>query len=897
MDQQQKLTTEDNSNPISPDDNNLQSKTQPQTPSQSSWYTNWWNRNNADITSHPNDRVTNETPIENSDENTNANENTNASTNTNIISTEHSVTLPPGGDSWYGYAWNKLPQIPYLKSNPQPVLELDDDTTYQDLNETQKDLIKREILESITQKNDSWCWYKEMKIDSDIPNSDSSFNNEGFINAFNTSSMKWPIPYDQYPLGPQNQNIHHIGIHNSIILPSQTPLETLHTQPLKTKIVTTVKEHYNFENETHLYLKKNLEGKLFEKNVVILSCTGYLPKNYEKYSIEHQPTSFELTTNLSKNLLNEHPKNIHTISLHCPLHIKSLDENLDEVIEILKHWKHLFKEADVILFMGVYHSSPLLILIIHHILKTKSNFQISSNIPVGILLFESCLQGYRFWDHNTDLLTYSHDNNYLKKKNSSTNIKSLSNDYNKILQTREKELFQNTTKLEKDTLLKLRNYRKVDSKESKKVQSALSKILNNWPTSRLTFFGKLYDNFMTISQKLAVDYTHPQIFRNIWCDAKYMGVDLKSPLESGLNDEPMEDDNLTYETILPIPNNRLMEIVIINNFLLALNLGYYKFIPIFKLLSPFFISRSFNSNTVPSTLQKKLQNQLKSWLQEMDSFWKGQEEIPRRIIDNIQFPETLLSLYPILQYLYYKYHINKRDNPNSNVINNTISPKININTTNNTTIISHTKLSTTTTTTNNKNKNNDISSSSITNTENNNKNDNLNPTTLSSEKILKEENLFVLETDMYTDDSVYQCFIQNTLSTKSPLNKKQLHLLNDHSTPKSILNETNQYDLVWKFHEALSLYMRINNLPHQEFPLHLSFALTAKDTTFWKISKPDPTNFINDNSEAITRVKQTWEVYQHWDPPTRGLKQLKRILSVLEFYDDAESLIEDVKNP
>nr|CAI6752469.1 CMF_HP1_G0046270.mRNA.1.CDS.1 [Saccharomyces cerevisiae] len=52
------------------------------------------------------------------------------------------------------------------------------------------------------------------------------------------------------------------------------------------------------------------------------------------------------------------------------------------------------------------------------------------------------------------------------------------------------------------------------------------------------------------------------------------------------------------------------------------NLGYKQFIPIINLLSPFFISRSFNDYTLPPNIRKQYQNNNKIWLQEMDSKWK-----------------------------------------------------------------------------------------------------------------------------------------------------------------------------------------------------------------------------------------------------------------------------------
>lgn len=768
-----------------------------------SWTSRWWNRNDSEQTGNINPTNGDTQPKE-------------------VIASSSGSYGEANYESWYNSAWNMLPT---WRQQSRQALSLQDDVSYTDLNEEQLELIKTEIFQSLAVNASTWCWYKEIYF-NDAGKIQQITRKEiidrctsiGMISVVGTASIKCPIPLDMYPLySPENEI--QISIHNSLILPSQTPLHTFHTQPLSTKIASTVKDHYNYENETHLYLKKNVGSDLKDKNILIVTCVGNLPKEYEKYSIEQQPSSLELTEKLCESILLKHPKKIKTLSIQSPLNCKELDKALEEMQIILENWVEHFANADVIFFSGIYHSTPLLILIINYVLYNHSTFKVKKNIPIGVLLFESCMEGYRFWDHNSDPLSSGDD----------------TDDYNKILQMKEKQLYQGVSKQERDTLMKLRNYRKRDSEESLLVKNALSKILNQYPTLRLTFFGKLYDNFMTISQKLGVDFKHPQIFRHVWCDAKYMGVDLKDPVESGISDAPIDDKSLNFNCILPIPKNRLLEITLINTFLLALNLGHYEFIAIIKLLSPFFISRGFNSNTIPPTLQKQIQNQLKLWIQDMDTTWKKTERTQSKQIDGFPIPDDVTSFDSFVQYIHYKSLIDKTYTSNNN-------------------------------------------------------------SAFKGSEIDPESAKLVLNSDMYTDNMVYQCFIENTLTTKSPLNRKSLVIIDDHSAPKSILNETNQYDLVWRFHEALSSYLTISNLPHQEFPLHLNFEL-SKNYTNWQDNKIDPSKFVNGNSEAITRVKQIWECYATWDPPTRGLKQLRKILSILEFYEDSEQLIEDIQIP
>lgn len=188
----------------------------------------------------------------------------------------------------------------------------------------------------------------------------------------------------------------------------------------------------------------------------------------------------------------------------------------------------------------------------------------------------------------------------------------------------------------------------------------LDLLLFDYPHLRFSLVGKLYDNFLTISQKLALDYVHPYIQRRIWCDGNNMNLN-HSELVNRLPDDSTLSSDQRYE--IQIPKERQFEISIINAFLLAINLGHKSYIPLIKKLSPFFISRSFNEWTYPGPLKKQFQTDLKNWLQEKDAKWKDVKlQEGKNPLQDFTKPSELF------EYLYYKAH----KNPNEVILKTSI---------------------------------------------------------------------------------------------------------------------------------------------------------------------------------------------------------------------------------
>ncbi|CAI4048496.1 Cvm1p SKDI_13G2900 [Saccharomyces kudriavzevii IFO 1802] len=729
--------------------------------------------------------------------------------------------------------WSKIASFAASRYRNMPII-VDDDTRYSQLNTEQIDFLENEAKDMILKKSKSWCWYEAIPNASTSSNIIDSTDTPGIISVSGTGSAKCPLPLNKYP-GDENNLGYNVFINDSLILPSDSPLDFLHVQPLKTKIANTVKNYYNFPNEQHIYLKQNKTALLKEKKVIIISVVGDLPEKYEQRSLESQRPAYYLSKKLSQNLSSEQPERVLTLSFQCPLHSQDLIPTYKECVELLNHWAHLFKGIDSIFFVGAYHSVPLTLLLAKYIVQNHEVLEFDENTTVGVLSFQSCLQGYRFWDHSTDFVSnsYSNTGSNSNVNENEGNDHDPNNDFTtKSQQIKEKQLFQGIDKGQQDTLSKIKNYRRIDSSESKLVQDALDWLLFNWDSFRLTFFGKLYDNFMTISEKLAIDYNHPKILRNLWCNGKYMGIDLKNA--NNLNFDTSDDETSNsindihlrtpnFESKLKIPTNRLFEIILWNILMTTENLGYKQFIPIINLLSPFFISRSFNDFTLPTNIRKQYQNNTKIWLQEMDNKWKingpqfthdlRESETPGSSSASL-LPEDVSTVKDFLQFVQYQNE--------------------------------------------------------------------------------KSPDFVKVYSDIYDDDHVYRCFLHNTIFTKNPLSPKHLRLNIDLDTPTSILNTVNQYDLVWKIHDSFSKLIRLKNLPQLEVPhaLRLSISLNCfLDST---VTTSGPT-FQRDNMEALRRLTEIWRTYQDWSPPTRGLKHLRDILSVLAMYENPKSLISDVR--
>ncbi|CAR25764.1 hypothetical protein ZYGR_0A03330 [Zygosaccharomyces rouxii] len=771
-------------------------------PQRGRWVSWWYSRGSSDTNGEANPSTGSNSNNSGNNNNNNNNDNNNNDNDTKAIHDEgRNVEFQGSADSempnevakeqptgWYSSIMSKMPSIPFVR-NRQEALVIDSNARYSQLNDPQVEYLEVEAKETIVRRNNTWCWYENL---TDITAECSTWGDRpGVVSVYSTGSAHCPLPLPHYPISDGCRG-YHVYIKNSLILPSDSPSQTLHEQSWLSKAATEVKNYYNFPNEKHLYLKKITEGLLRERKVVIISLVGNLPEKYKKLTLGDQRSAHYLATKLALSLQREMPSKIESLSFECPLDSKDLTIVFQECIELLKNWTHILHDADAIFVESVYHAVPLAISLTKYILQNHESFQFRPTIPVGILAIESSLQGYRFWDHSVDLSNSSEQ------------------DYHKIQQNREKQLFQGASKVERETLSKLTSYRKLNSDESRLVQKDLNWLLTNWGTFRLNLFGKLFDNFMTVSQKLAIDYVHPKIFRHLWCDGRSLGLDTRNPEELGIPDVNIRTPE--YENNVSVPKNRRFEISLIGNILLALNLGNTKFVPILKLISPFFISRSFNENTISPTLRKATQQELKIWTQEMDARWKilnSSDQIPDEL------PEEVSTVYKFLKFSHYQN--------------------------------------------------------------------------------LKNPDIMTLYCEIYDDDCVYKTFIENTMKTRSPLNRKHLVLLNDHSTPQSILNTVNQYDLVWKFHECLSDYMKLRNLPSQMHLPNLFFVISL-DRWFWKPAQSNPTSFRKDNSEALARLQQLWESYQDWDPPTRGLKQLRNILSVLSLYSDSTEMLHDIEH-
>ncbi|KAK5781083.1 Cvm1p PWA37_002006 [Arxiozyma heterogenica] len=836
-------------------------------------------------------------------------------------------------ESWYQRLYHSI----FWYSNTQRIhpIKIDENTRYSQLDLEQINYLENEALSVINNYSNSWCWFEDL---TDIEYTEDTFTcsgnadlgstnkqGPGVVSVFGTKCGKCPLPLDKSPidtcLGDQAY------VKNSILLPSLTPRDYLHNLPLRTKIANAIKEHYNYPNEKHLYLKKDpfndqkynqdtnakneIENEKAHKRHIIFTVVGWLPDKYEKLSIGEQRTAQYLSRKVAqairernkslKNLYktdnnksedNEEMENNHEIlslSLECPLHTKDMNTVLKECLSLLKHWETIFFNADSIYFIGVYHSVPLLIELCYTVLSQNQRYGINLNTTrIGMLTLNSCLGGYRFWDHSVDRSIYkeeniSNDNNnnnnnnndnnnnniegteYLSdkvvsqknsnKKYTTMQLPEINQEYLKLEQSKEKQLFSGLNNNEIELLSRIKKYYDPNSDESKHIQKRLDWLLYNCDTFRLNLIATLYDNFMTITQKLAINYNHPKIIRNIWCDGKYLDIDLQRPENFDIPNFEIKTPDIKFT--LSTPTDRKFEIILLNNLILTQNLGYDKFITILRLISPHFISRSFNENTIPSTVRKQRNNQTKQWLQELEQKWNG---------------------------------------INSN-INNTKS-----NNTNNTTI----------------NGNNDIDTEAMYGStlpqDVHNVHDFLKYIYYQN---IKNPELFQIYGQIYDDDLIYRNFIEIINLTRNPTHKKHLKIIklsnenNDINLDShmglynSILDTQNQYDLVWKFHEMLCNFLKLKNLPIQDpsMDLKISIKLGTQTENDNSIIVTSPTydndstrvSFKRNYEESKRRITQIWRSYQTWDPKTRGLVNLKRILSVLTSFSQVEDLLKDIE--
>lgn len=857
---------------------------------QNGWFRNWWGKNKDSVPTSVNpETMTYDNPITSDD-------------NPSPLENEH----------WYQRMYQRL-----WNNNPAThLLSIDDDTRYSQLNIEQIDYLQDEAINCINSHRESWCWYENLSnLDESVIEKWTERN--GIVSVFNTGCGRCPLPLPKYPL--KMFNGYGVLMNNSILLPSNSPTEYLHELPLGTKLANTVKEYYNFPNEQHLYLKSvKAINNIIDSNsdrgkrFMIISMVGWLPERYEKLSIGEQRTAQYLSKKLSQSLnskfdcnensddtTNNYANEIISLSFECPLHYKKMDKVLDECMFLLQHWENLLNDIDGIFFIGVYHSVPLLI---HYCYNIIQKYSIDSKATkIGILSFESCLQGYRYWDHSvdkvlpntTDELDAVESNINIKTTDSNiiNNETSVPNateqEYSKFEQTREKQLYYGLNKDEIEVLNIIKKYSNLESKESLAVQEKLDWLLFNCDSFRLNLISSMYDNFMTMNEKLAFDFKHPKIIRNVWCDGRYMDIDLKQPQDHSLPNFNLMTPNFQFN--INIPRERRFELNLISNLLLLQNLGYHKFIPLFKLLSPYFISRSFNENTMTATLKKQKQLSLKNWLQEMDTKWFNNITINnnndasndgntyRQTLNNIDilkmisddseiFPEQLNTVHEFIKYIIYQNH--------------------------------------------------------------------------------KNSDFLQIYGEIYDDDTIYDNFLDVVYYTKNPLTRKHLHMNESYTNigglrsiiNGSILNSRNQYDLVWKFHESLCDFIQIKNLPLQDpiTNLNFQFKLTpcvvvkpnaqiptstdnydrnGIDPTYRTYNKQDNTSIkrVNNNQkksiknlsikktkfkknsqESMERISNIWTTFQPWTPRTRGLIKLRDILNILKSYQTSQQLCDDL---
>lgn len=756
----------------------MSEETAPAATQQGSWFS-WWSTNNND-----NNETRNEDIVI---DNANGNNGENA----------ENCEVPAQSEGWYTSFISKMSSISNLRAQAPPV-SINDSTRYSQLDVNQIEFLEEEAKQVILQHSNSWCWFEDLSdLGKDLHN---WTERPGVASVYDTGSGRCPLPLLKYPM-----EIHpgyHVYIKNSLLLPQESPSEIFHTEPIRTKIATAYKEYYNFPNGNHLYLKDERNNLMENKKTIIISVVGWLPEKYEKLTLGEQRTAQYLSKKLAHILKHESSSETLSLSFECPLDSKELTDVFEECKLILRHWKHIFENVDAIYFIGVYHSVPLVILLAKYILSEYKELGFDKKAYVGMLAIESCFQGYRFWDHSTDNSNRADTNNSNTEQN-----------YSKLQQNKEKLLFQGLNKNEQDILSKLKNYRDINSEESLLLQKNLDWLLYNWDSFRLSLIGKLYDNFLTVTQKLAIDYFHPKIIRNLWCDGQYFDLDSKKPEELNLPDYTMKTPRFEYD--LTIPDRRKFEISLIDNYLLTQNLGKQEFISILKMISPFFISRSYNPNTMTPSLKKQKTNASKLWYQQMEAKWSTIKPTFGEKISLDSLPDAISSVHNFLEYTQYLTQ--------------------------------------------------------------------------------KNPDLLQIYSDIYDDDLIFKNFIENTLLTKKPLTKKHLVILKNNLNPTSILNTVNQYDLVWKFHESLCNFIKMRNVPIQDYPKCLHFTI-ALDSLLWKTIYNEPKRFQRNTKEAKHRLKQMWESYQTWDPPTRGLIHLKTILSVLSSYDDVNHLINDIRN-
>ncbi|SCU82001.1 LADA_0C02388g1_1 [Lachancea dasiensis] len=679
-------------------------------------------------------------------------------------------------DSWLQNVRNRLPSLSFLQE--QEAVDMNNLTDYATLSSKQIHFLEAEAQQGIMKKADTWCWFEDP---TEIPEEKVTAPHSGELSVANTGSAMCPLPLVKFPISMEPQPGFHAE--NSLLLPTPFPQEIYHERTVLNKVSIAFKNYYNFKSEKHTYSNgKSLSDKLEGRKAVIISVVGGLPDKYAGGNIQFSARQFSIK--LASVLKEQLVSKVLTFSLETPLDQKSLEVCLDECIQLLANGQSHFFNADYILLIGVYHSVPLQILLAKHLLENTHNFGLSGEPTIGIMGLDSCLGGYQFWDYNVDSNSEVNSANYQAQ--------------------REKALLQGCSRIQQDILSQLSQYKDSMSAKSQQIRMALNWMFLHHPRTKLVLIGRLYDNFMTIAEKLAISLQHPNILRHIWCAGSSLGLDLKKSATFLSTDKVMSPGPLYYQEEVAVPQEREFEVCLLQNIIMAINLGHYELVPMLRLISPFFISRSFNKHTLPPTLKKQQQYELKAWIQDMEQRWKSVNptkdgSIPAEIKNISDFFELVL------------YQGNKQ------------SP-----------------------------------------------------------------GPFQLKGGIYDDHQIYWAFACDTLQTTNLLEPRAVYLCDDTTIPIHIVNNQNQYDLVWKLHDFLSYFAKIKNLPATR-KATLQFSLV--DYGFIPpFQFPEEVQFQKKGEDALNRVSDIWECYHRWKPPTRKLKQLQCILSFLSLYRSGQQL-------
>ncbi|SCV04316.1 LANO_0G09450g1_1 [Lachancea nothofagi CBS 11611] len=689
---------------------------------------------------------------------------------------------PAAASSWFQNVRERMPSLPFL--DEEVPVDLNNLADYSKLSSKQIQLLEVEAQQGIVKKADTWCWFEDF---SETAKVDLNGTNSGQLSVANTGSAMCPLPLVKFPISRELRS--RFYVENSLLLPNTLPHEQFHERTIVNKISIAFKQYYNFNSERHLYLgQSSLDSRLEGRKAIIISFVGGLPDKYEKATLGKQFSAKQLSTKLG-SVLKDHPmSSVLTFSLESPLDQKPLEVCFEESIQLLNNWRSRFFGADTLLFTGVYHSVPLQIMVAKHMLEHRINYGLPISPTVGLLSIESCLGGYQFWDHSSD-----------------SNADANSINYQTI---REKSLLQGSSKIQQDLLSQLTQYRDPSSSKSKQIQCALDWIFFHHASSKLVLIGRLYDSFMTIAEKLAVNYQHPNILRHVWCAGSSLGLDLKKSAHFLLTNKELNTEPLLYQERLKIPEERAFEICLVQNLVMAINLGYSELVPMLKMISPFFISRSFNRHTVPATLKKQQQYELKVWLQEMDLRWKSVSPSKNGMV-----PAEINGVNELLEYVFYKANKQSLDH-------------------------------------------------------------------------------FSIKGGIFEDCQIYHAFVCDTVQTTSLLEPRKIDLSTKSITPANILDNQNQYDLVWQLHDFLSHFAKLQNLPEVPKPTLLFFL--ADHPFASSFPEPEHVRFRRNNKEALQRIEIMWQSYHEWKPPTKGLKQLQRILSFLSLYPNGNLLQVDL---